>query len=632
MRKQLGTLSVIALLWSLLCTNVLSAQCLNYTDSVLRFTKSPSIAFNARDWLQPEAGNATIVRAYLSQSIWDHAYWIPLHSTVMDETTGMWTWNPDEHIRGCRKVVMAREYEEMGSSWTCSDTITICFEPRIDLRFDSISNKEIRVGTGAGSALFTNFDEDLFRKNDWGGPLFYTPGFTSLVAGGKDSAGTVHFSGESIWLWRTGDPHASSPGPSRINDATPATDFDRVWRLDKKGLRDSLNHDTHPLYYSNKNNKERPWANFVDVDSNQTFNQFTDYPCLLGDEMLFTSYHYKQNPEVKEDELLLPIQVNQYLFVSEQSELGPVAFMRFEVVNTSFERFDSVYLGMLTQMGTSFWAPADYMGCDTSLQLFYNYSKDEREDDVYTDSLRRYRPASGLMFLNQHLDQFVPFFKSAGAPCAGFPRDVGDFYHYFQGKNRNGQAYYSEQPMCYGSKSGKKVRRLFPGNPLDTSTGWSMRRSKPQTGERFGFGTTGPWTFNPFDTLVLDLAFVVGHQKGSTYLNNLSLLFQKAEEVQKWYAKDGFSCYDRRLLGRTHIERPVFELYPNPSTDMVQVRSKSGGVVVLRNITGQEIGRYSLAENQIEHIDLQMLSSGLYTLEFQSNGQKSIQKLIVGKN
>jgi len=630
-KQRVEVLSAVVFVW-LLGLNCLSAQCLNYSDSVLHFTKSSSIAFNARDWLRAETGNATIVRAHLSQSIWDYVHWIPLHATVMDETTGMWTWNPDENIRGCRKVIMTREYKELSSYWVCEDTISICFEPETDPRFDSISNNELHVGTGAGSALFTNFDEDLFRKKDWNNPLFYAPGFTSLVAGGKDSASTVHFSGESIWLWRGVDPHESSPGPTRINEATPVTDFDRVWRLDKERLRDSLNHHLYPMYYTNRNNSSRSWGHFVDVDSNQTFNQFTDYPCLLGDEMLFTSYHYKQHPEVKEDELFLPIQVSQYLFVSKQKLLAPVAFMRFEVVNTSFETFDSVYLGMMSEMGTSFWAPPDYMGCDTSLQLFYNYSKDEKGGSVYADSLRNYRPASGMMFLNQHLDQFVPFSKSAGAPCSGFPRDVNDFYYYMQGRNRNGQPYYSDEPMCDGGRNTKKVKRLFPGNPLDTSQGWSMRRSQPNTSTRFGIGTAGPWKLDPFDTLVLDLAIVVGHQKGSTYLQNLSLLFESAKDVQKWYAENGFSCYDRELLDREQVKKTAFEFYPNPAKNLVQIRSASKGVIVLRNAAGEEILRHAIAENQEHPIDLRAYPSGFYTLELLSKGQRSFQKLIVGNH
>lgn len=619
-------------LYFLLAPVLLQGQCLDYSDSMLVLERGVPNKISVLNWLQPERGTAELTRAHLSQSLFDPSdrRWTFLRSYVMDHSTGEWTITPDEYMKGCRQSVFRRDYHQVGSYWTCTDTISICIEEQDDPRFDSISNGVLSVGCGANSSLFTDFDRDLFLLDGWEHSLFSAPGHTSLWIGGKDSSGEVHFSGESPW--HSGRLiHSSWPGPARMNPLVPMDHFEKVWKLDKRGLKDSLSHGDYPTSYNNAGNASKPWASFVDVDSDGVFTQYMDYPCLLGDEMLFTTYHFAQNPEIRYDEREFPVDVHQYLFVSEQPELAPVAFMRLEVVNTSFEAFDSVYIGMFSEMWTLMQIYDDYMGCDTSLQLFYNYSKDEVIGVPFTDSVRQYRPASGVVFLNHNLDQFIPFFKSAGGGCSGFTRGGDEAFMYLQGRNRRGMPYYEVQLMCRGAKRGRKVRRLYTGNPLDTTSGWSMRRSKPETGARYAIGSSGPWTLQAHDTFVLDLAFIVGHKKGSTYLNNLSLLFERTKAVREWYAANGFVCYDRKLLGNEEVQQPSFTLYPNPSNGWVKVLAEVSGTLELKDFTGKTLQYYPIKAGEYQVLTTQELAQGAYWAVLHTSEGRQATKLFVAR-
>jgi len=365
---------------------------------------------------------------------------------------------------------------------SCVDTVIVRIDHPNDRRFDSIGTASIRVGTGAGSLMFTNSRRGLFRKDGFNLDFFSNFGGSNTIwIGGLDTNGVPHLAGQFV---ASVEFHNSLPGPSDI-DKQQSTDFNRVWKLLPNDLQGST-HANYPIEYANVDGDRVLLMHYVDADSNNIWNNGTDYPCLYGDEMLFTSYHFPT--EVTEPWISgtqFPATVRQYLFTYKKRELSNVLFGRFEITNHSDQKYDSVFIGMNSslQAHQSYY---DKVGCDTTQNAFYSYvPKSENKGEKYEGK----EPALGIVFLNRKLDVHVPYHKDPFG-CVGFTHNTTERYHYLSGRSRYGAPFYDHTYQCVDSLGKDTTTRLFPGNPFDTTVqgGVHMNHDEFQSLPNFSVG------------------------------------------------------------------------------------------------------------------------------------------------
>lgn len=101
------------------------------------------------------------------------------------------------------------------------------------------------------------------------------------------------------------------------------------------------------------------------------------------------------------------------------------------------------------------------------------------------------------------------------------------------------------------------------------------------------------------------------------------------------YAKSGLpgpvninlACYPS---GVTTIKEDALVVYPNPAENVLVIelgRIHPRGVLTVSNMIGKKLLTQALTESQ-RSIDVSQLSSGLYVLEFEHNGQRAIGKFV----
>ncbi|MBN2867655.1 MAG: trypsin-like peptidase domain-containing protein [Flavobacteriaceae bacterium] len=91
-----------------------------------------------------------------------------------------------------------------------------------------------------------------------------------------------------------------------------------------------------------------------------------------------------------------------------------------------------------------------------------------------------------------------------------------------------------------------------------------------------------------------------------------------------------FSFAPAAALSNDEFEIKNFKVYPNPATNTLNINSKSDiEKLTIYDINGRLINNISIKNNTINYqIDINNLSQGMYFLEIESNGRKSVEKFI----
>lgn len=615
------------------------AQCTNLKGKVFRLPDQDTIVFDGFNLVGAEANGFDSVQFWITEEKWQpyrpHAGFRDWSERYSPKITVV----PEAYTKGIRKVVFSRNYIKDGKATkSCEDSIKLFFESTNDKRFDSLKSPELTMGTGAGAFMFTNFSKGLCYANGWDLSLF---DLASLwVSGIESKQKEPHFSGQFFDSRRSGNiPYESYFGPAQRALTQSEASYEKVWKLTKDDLNYNFSFRDYPLHIRNNQGVEENWAPYVDLDSDGNFDYQKDYPCLLGDEMLFTSYHFKEDT-IGFDRFFMPINVKQYMFMLKDTTFADVAFMRFEIINYSDEDFDSVMLGFNSHMG-----PMAYntyrMGCDTQLNMFFSYGDgakpgfDSILNPALYDSLKHMQqtaPSLGVAYLSHEMTNFMPFSKGLTSCTGGWPSGPEGFRNIMETKDTRGKPYFYGDPMCEQDSVGRVSKQLFPGNPLDTTAagGWHMEHKDHWARSFSATGSHGYTQLKSHDTLVFDLALLVSYNGQRGRLQNIKALKSRTAQVQEYYAKNGFGCFDPNALGTPEAYEPQFRVYPNPGRNLVTIHSPVEAHFQLLGMDGKTFMSRNLSEGS-NSINLNGLAGGVYTLRFENAQGLHTQKLVVQK-
>lgn len=451
------------------------------------------------------------------------------------------------------------------------------------------------VGFSADGALFYDHSGEKTHQvpNGTGRGTLYAGG---IWIGGYDPAKTLHVSAQTYAS--NGQDYWAGPIASNNNN------WNKIWKVEKfqiNALIDDFAADhkldnkipQDILTWPGKGNpnwshsiSDRDLAPFVDYNQDGIYNVYDgDYPLIKGDQNLWWIINdQKEHLETQSTPLGIEIHFYAYAFdCSKDAHAQNSFFLDVDVINQSNTSYDSVYLGVWTDMdlGNPF---DDYIGCDTATNTYYTYN-----GSVYDDEYREKLPVQSVTFLNQDMSHFMYYTNDGGVETnTGDPRAAEEFYGYLKSYWRDG-THLTYGGSGYGGAT--ETDFMFSSNPADVSPhSWSEVYEKHIPGDRRGIGSIGPFTFNSGTQKSLQLKYTYWANEGiSPDISSLSL----------------------NQTSPPFIQHNTFQAIGNCVLDSIEF---------IKNTSGDIDSSYWL-------IDDQMINSNSFNYLFKEEGQKNIQMI-----
>lgn len=241
-------------------------------------------------------------------------------------------------------------------------------------------------------------------------------------------------------------------------------------------------------------------------------------PLMLGDQVLWyvcndlspTGHQLWSTPP-----LGLELQVTVWGY-RRADQLGDMMFVKFVIINKGGNTIDSAYVSIFDDVDLGD-ANDDYIGCDTTLSLGYNWNAGQ--DNEYGVEC----PAIGIDFFqgpivpsegdvayvsgrlvpgyrNLPMTSFAKYIRGGGNDF-GDPETAPEAYFYMQGYNRVGVT--QVDPLTSDA-----TKFVHPGDPV-TGQGWIDPMSHAASDRRF-LMSSGPITFAPGDSQEVVICCLIG--------------------------------------------------------------------------------------------------------------------------
>ncbi len=463
--------------------------------------------------------------------------------------------------------------------------------------------------------------------------------------------------------------------------------YERVWRLDRDKL---VKHDKNwwksgyqtppmisewPAHGDSNNGEASKLAKFKDVNGNGSYEPSKgDRPIMRGDEAIYFISR-DDGPNVGSSRPM-GIEVHGMLYAwdcPDNPALNNAVLLHYEVINRSSTSYDSVMLGHWNDFDIG-CANDDYVGSDVERGSFFAYNGDGKDEDCAGAKGYGKFPASlGVVFLkgpeadsngiddafpgagyasvngtgfndgvtdNERFGMQYSISFESGAGPRGDPQVPVEYNNYLMGRWRD------STPATYGGNGymtgGDTTSIFFPwdSDPKDyatlgSSTGiWSEGSAGNAPGDRRMLGSSGPVSFEPGDTLKLDLAYVAAQDNSSPNDSVAPVLVMKerVDTLRKYFLDDAVPCSDGSF---SSIQEPKTafkaEVFPNPSQGRfkVQLQGKNRSYrYELYNIRGELIRRGEWKGSGGRELRIQDEGEGLYFLRIQSKADSKVMKLM----
>lgn len=232
---------------------------------------------------------------------------------------------------------------------------------------------------------------------------------------------------------------------------------------------------------------------------------------LVPDEMYFWIYNDAGGAHgfSLANPIQMEVQVQAFAYAT-QDELNNMTFYRYRLINEAQTGIGDTYFAMWVDpdLGCS---DDDYIGCDTSRSLMYEYNQDAIDGNsgstciIFNESTPTYGkniPMVGVDYFRGPLDTFgvelgMSSFTYFNNPSIGDPPNgTGDpdngqqVYYYLTGRWKDGS------PVTYGGSGfhsgGREINYVFPSAPDDVN-GWSMAQETLPYADRRTIQASGPF-------------------------------------------------------------------------------------------------------------------------------------------
>lgn len=496
--------------------------------------------------------------------------------------------------------------------------IVVYFNSGGDMSWDLAGNPGFEVPKSSGK-------NTIFAGNLW--------------LGGFDQNGTLHTAAQTyrqsgIDLW---------PGPKAdVYDSTYDQRYGHVWKIRADEIATHLASVNIPGYQAPEDIltwpgngdtlKGEPWhlAPFVDVNLNDVYEPMQgDYPAIQGEQTLYmisSDAHY-WNSETASDQLEVDIHTMAYVFDEQPgSPIDQTLFVSYRIVNRSMNSYQLMRIGQWVDFDLGY-AFDDYVGCDTSREAFFAYNADSLDEN--TNGYGLVPPAQGVTFLNAEMDGFSTYLNDFST--FGNPEDKNDYYGYLRNVWKSGNPYTIGGT---GNSGTVPTNYLYPGDPRDSAQ-WSMDKASPIYSDIRGIGTIGPFTFNPGESVCLDLAYVFARADSGDHLSSVGKLYENLDVVRSFADSTLMGC---PLLQTQVIStgvsipdtyEPNINVFPNPASDRINVESYEGPCqVTVTDLYGRTV-YLSNSESNSHTISSTEWPDGIYMVMIDFNGMRYTSQVLV---
>ncbi len=440
-----------------------------------------------------------------------------------------------------------------------------------------------------------------------------------------------------------------------IPDNPVKSDF-LFWKVDKnwQSLPPGNERDRYEYNYNN-------WpvdlgAPFNDKDGDGEYTPGLDQP-YIGDQTLFnvmndlnpviTEYTYGSQP------IGLEVQSSVFGF-DREDELKNVVFKKYKIINKSDTNLEDMFLSYWADDDLGY-ASDDFVGCDTVLNLAYQYNGDNIDQGFYETPPPAVGhklvqgpivPATDLdsaffngrwikNFRNLPLTAFSYYLNGNSLyedPALGVQEGAVQFYNNMQGLLNNGD------PML-DPNTGIVSKFAVPGDPV-TRIGWYEGDGWPSwydPGDRRYLLSSGPFNLAVGDTQEIVIAIMMA--QGSDNINSISKLKNTAVMLQNFY-ESNFTVTDVKGKDiKAPYEFALSQNYPNPFNPSTvisyQLAERSQITLKVFDILGREVATLINEEKpagsyQIEW-DARNFASGVYLYRLNAGAFGETKKLILLK-
>ncbi len=333
-------------------------------------------------------------------------------------------------------------------------------------------------------------------------------------------------------------------------------------------------------------------APFIDVNNNKIFEPCIDTPGVKNaSETMFIvltdGFLQRHNGDAFGGGTS-PLYANFILTIWAYSDslLGDAQFVKYKIVNSSFSKWDSVFISIFSDCDVG-EATDDYIGCDTVRKLGYTYNADN-SDPVYGVN----PPAVGFRLLrtpvNKNKTPFdtagfssytISFCNGCGAPACetdpfGDPFEAYNFMKGFKG---------DMSPWLDPTYSPpKQTKFIYYGDP-ETSSGWTEFKGSVKNcggaagtiipvnppGDRRLIITSGKGDLSVLPGESIDFVFAQLIKRGSSNLNSVTKLKLYSDLIAKFY-------YENEPKEEQPISIPIdynlYQNYPNPFNSKTKIK------------------------------------------------------------
>ena len=330
-----------------------------------------------------------------------------------------------------------------------------------------------------------------FQISDIGG-AYYVPadseirGFSKLRMWltGMDDQEVVHSSSEEIFY----DEYEYWPGPVADEyDSLYQARWTRLWVLTREEVQYHIDHWYDPGYEpieailtwpgngDDSAGEAAQLAPYMDVNGDGVYDPVIgEYPLIKGDKCLYYILNDK-HPETSTYTRALGVDVHVMAYAFDcpgDSAFNNSTFCNYRVVNRSDTTYHDCYFGINTSWYLG--EPWDnYMGCDTLLHSYFCYNGDDYDESWPGSNdtswgYEHHPPALSVSFLNKPMTNYLNFYDQQPL---GVPSKEYHFHNYMKGILQDSSF------LTYGAwgyNGAQPTRFMFPGDPQDTLSGWTM--------------------------------------------------------------------------------------------------------------------------------------------------------------
>lgn len=372
-------------------------------------------------------------------------------------------------------------------------------------------------------------------------------------------------------------------------------------------------------------------APFVDADGDGDYHpENGDYPQIRGDKAAYTIFNDKYTENyLNQPSMGIEGHMMVYGYENTNSWLENTFFVNYRFVNRGNNNYENFKIGEFIDfdLGNPY---DDYVGCDTTLNLYYAYNGDDiDEDNGGSPGFGVNTPAVGIVYLSDTLSSFMYFNNALGT--LGDPETNADYYNYMNGYWKDG-THLTVGGNGYDSTT-VQTNYMFSGDPV-TQTGWTEASVGNTPYDRRGVGTGEARNFNAGDTIEFEFAIMLAENTSTTAAGAITDLRNQTSDVVQWFNNQSFDPWYSGCVGATvgieeeAVNNSTVTLYPNPTQSTFTISGlEEQAQMRVYALDGSLMLQAKVSNRQ--SVDVSQLAKGIYIIQLLGNDQQENLRLVI---